>query len=703
MNPTSVAESIPVGPMVPLPMPDELERLADLAYNLWWSWNPDAAQIWSALDAKKWATGQNPITLLQQVERDQWEALVTSGSFLDRYHDVLHRFDNHMSGAGSWYATEHGDDLKGPIAYLCAEYGIEAKLRLYSGGLGILAGDHLKAASDLGVPLVALGLFYRRGYFQQAVDPEGNQEHTYVPIDPARRPFRRVLDRRTGLPLVVEIDFPGRTVSVAAWRLDVGRVPVILLDTDLAANDPADRPITHALYVRGREMRFCQELVLGVGSARVLAALGIEPATWHVNEGHAALSLLERLAATGGPGEEHERRVRDKTLFTLHTPVPAGNEIFALDMVGHYLKAALPSIPFERAAALAAANDGSNGRFDLGALAVRMTAKTNGVSRRHTEVVNQDWGHVIGGDATGVTNGVHPQTWVGGALVRIFREMFGDEWERRVADPEAWVAIHDVPDARLWQAHHAQKRSMLRVVRTRIRDQYARHGMSPDDLRAVDDLLPDHRLTIVFARRFATYKRSNLLFTDQRRLRALLTDPDREVQVIFAGKAHPADREGQSLIRRVVEMSHSPGLESHVFFLENYDLTLGAALVQGADIWLNNPRPPKEASGTSGMKAASNGGVNVSVLDGWWLEGYNGKNGWGFGEHSTSDVDDAATLYGVLENEAVPMFYDRAEDGMPHQWIGMMKESISSVLPNFSAQRMVREYTERAYLPLGSR
>ena len=697
----SISDSIPVGPMVPLSVPQELTRLQDLAYNMWWSWSPQAAELWSMIDAKQFSTNANPITLLQTVEPATWEALVATQPFVEQYSDVVRRFDSHLAASGSWYAKEHAGALHGPIAYLCAEYGIQEKLRLYSGGLGVLAGDYLKAASDLGLPLVAVGLLYRRGYFQQAVDPDGNQQHTYSPMDQNRRPVRRMQGPTTGRPLTIDIRFPGRVVSVGAWRLDVGRIPLILLDTDLSENHPSDRAITQILYVRGREMRFCQELVLGIGGTRVLAHLGLEPSVWHVNEGHAALSLVDRLAAAGGLGDAQQKEVTARTLFTLHTPVPAGNEVFAADMVSRYLSEAVPTVAASEAVSLGQPRGGPAGWFDMGAMGIRLSALTNGVSQRHATIVNHDWGHLIGGDALGITNGVHPQTWVGASVGRIFGRILGENWERTTTDAARWAAIRNIDPAELWHAHVTQKRLMLRLIRTRLRDQYARHGHSPDELRAVDELLPEHRLTIGFARRFATYKRANLLFSDPGRLHAIVTDSDRPVQILFAGKAHPADREGQDLIKWVVEMSQSPELAGHVFFVENYDVGLGAALVQGCDVWLNNPRPPKEASGTSGMKAAANGGLNVSVLDGWWVEGFNGANGWSFSQHTSSDIEDAATLYELLETEVVPRFYERDDSGVPTEWVTMMSEAIASVVPAFSAQRMVKEYAERAYLPLG--
>ncbi|HSF84168.1 MAG TPA: alpha-glucan family phosphorylase [Acidimicrobiia bacterium] len=695
-------DRIPVGPKTPLAIPSDFDRIHDIAYNMWWSWSQPGKLLFNRMDPLTWERNRNPLSLLQAIEQSTWESLARSDDFLQLYDETVIAFDKYMAGSDTWYAREHAGELQGAIAYLCAEFGIHSKLSLYSGGLGVLAGDHVKAASDLGLPLVAVGLLYRRGYFRQAVDPEGYQQHTYIPFEEARRPVRQVLDPRTGWPLRVTVQLPGRDVVVGAWRIDVGRVPVILLDTDLPDNAPADRPITHILYVRGRAMRLCQEIVLGIGGTRVLSALGIEPAVWHVNEGHAALSLLERLSRkleTGMSMDEAQKAISASTLFTLHTPVPAGNERFDLDLALSALSGTLPGIDDTALSELSRSH--SDHEFDMGALAIRLSSITNGVSKRHGEVVSSEWGPLIGGPAKGITNGIHPQTWVGRAMSRIYTKTVGELWTQQVIDHGAWEAVREVPAEELWQAHHRQKTLMLRRLRARLREQFARHGQSPARLRWLDDQLHPDALTIVFARRFATYKRAGLLFSDPHRVRALLTNPDRPVQVIFAGKAHPADREGQGLVKWVFDMSMSPGLEGKVWFIENYDMDLGGTLVRGADVWLNTPTPPKEASGTSGMKAAANGALNLSVLDGWWAEGYNGKNGWGFSEESHSDVEDAGILYHLLESEVIPKFFDRDENGIPQAWVDMMKESIVSAIPAFTTQRMLVDYSEEAYLPLG--
>ncbi len=697
--------SIPVGPKAPLRIPDEFLRLYDLSYNLWWSWDPVGRDLWSRIDPQAWAASRNPIGLLQVVEPSTWEALAASGSFSELYHEVVERFDRYLTTDQTWFERNHGGELDGPVAYLCAEYGIDEKLPFYSGGLGVLAGDHVKSASDLGIPLVAVGLLYRRGFFRQAVDPDGWQQHTYQRLEMRRRPIREVLDLHSGRPLRVSLAINGRDVAIGAWRIDVGRVPLILLDTNLPENDPADRSITHILYVRGREARFAQETVLGIGGARVLRALEIEPSMWHVNEGHAALSLLERLSWEIDAGHDLDtakRSVADRTLFTLHTPIPAGNETFDPSIAAAALDGTIEGVDTEtqRDLARSRSND-DDAAFDMGALAIRLSDRTNGVSIRHADIVTRDWGELIGGPAFAVTNGVHPSTWLGRAMCRLLEDSFGRDWVDRFHEPEGWGAIRDIDDDRIWRAHESQRELMTRRLRTRLREEYARHGVGSRRLRWLNDQLPADRLTIAFARRFTTYKRAGMLFTDPGRLEGILKNPDRPVQLVFAGKAHPADRGGQALIKRVFEMSQDPRYEGHLFFIEDYDLRLGRTLVTGSDVWLNTPVPPREASGTSGMKSAANGGLNLSVLDGWWVEGFDGTNGWGFGEHFSSDEEDADTLYRLLESEVVPTFYDRDQAGLPRSWIAMMKSAMITGLSEFSTHRMLKDYTEKAYLPLG--
>ncbi|MBM3694497.1 MAG: glycosyltransferase family 1 protein [Actinobacteria bacterium] len=688
---------IPVAPGTKVPLPRAYERLWDLAYNMWWVWHRPARELWQRVSLPHWQATLNPLSMLQAVPGEVWETLEANDSFADLYHEVISAFDQYLAAEDTWYSRTHPGSLPNGLAYLCTEFGVHHTLPFYAGGLGVLAGDHAKAASDLGVPMVAVGLLYRLGYFHQEVDPEGTQQHLYRSVEVTRRALRRVLDR-TGHPLVVQVELPGRMVDVGAWRIDVGRVPLLLLDTNLPSNDPADRPITQILYVRGREMRLCQELVLGIGGARVIDALGWKPSTWHINEGHAAFALLQRLSRALGSGatfEEARRQVREHTLFTLHTPLPAGNETFDLGLVQHYLADRLHGID---AAVLADLGDnGHPGVFDMGSLAIRLAAVTNGVSQRHGEVVTRDWQHLIGRPAEAVTNGVHLPTWVGGVIERRFAKVLGQDWAQHTLEPAAWDALRAIPDKELWEAHQAQKQRLLRQVRSRLREQEARHGEAPDELRRVGALFDLDYVTLVFARRFAAYKRVGLLLTDVDRLRGLLAHPERPVQIVFGGKAHPADREGQDLIRRVVQMAKDPRFEGHIAYVEDYDMELARYLLAGADVWVNMPRPPMEASGTSGMKAAINGAPNLSVLDGWWLEGFQGNNGWGFGETTQGDQADAAALYDLIEHRVVPLYYDRDAEGIPRGWVAMMKEAMIAAVP-FSATRMVAEYMERLYL-----
>ncbi len=698
MDPSRSLPSIPVAAGTPVSLPESFGHLYDLAYNMWWTWTPEARELWQRVSPSDWIRSPNPLTVLQTVPAGQWEVLEDNDSFVELYERAVAAFNAYMDEEDTWYRRNHAGSLPGGLAYLCTEFGVHHTLPFYSGGLGVLAGDYAKAASDLGIPMIGVGLLYRRGYFHQAVDPDGNQQHDYRPIEVARQPLRRVLSR-FGEPLTVPVELPGRSVDVGVWRIDVGRVPLLLLDTDLPSNDVADRAITHILYVRGREMRLCQEIVLGFGGVRVIQAVGMDPSTWHVNEGHAALSLIERLSRLLKAGHSYDdavAEVKRHSVFTLHTPVPAGNEAFDLGLAMKYLSGRVPGLSDRQLGDLSRAADPSS--FDMGALAIRLSASTNGVSKRHGKVITRDWQHIIGGPAGAVTNGVHLPTWVGGPMSEHIASACGPDWARRSPkDPEAWAAVRRLPPRLIWEAHVSQKERMLRVIRRRLRDQLARHGAGPDELRRVADLLPSDRLTITFARRFAAYKRAGLLLTDWHRLKAILTNPERPVQLIFSGKAHPADREGQDLIRQVWGMAKSPELRGHVVFVEDYSMELARHLVGGSDVWLNTPRPPMEASGTSGMKAAANGALNLSVLDGWWPEAFNGANGWALGDPHETDWADAQAIYHLIEHEIAPRYYART-NGVPLEWIEMMQEAMASIAPSFGSARMAAEYLEHFYL-----
>ncbi len=711
-----IRPTIPTFHVTDIELPREFEQLYELAYNLWWTWTPQARALFSAIDSAKWARYRNPVQLLININPKRWYPLLDNEAFRTQYQAVMRDFETYMrSGDATWFAHAHGDARDETIAYFSMEYGIHQSLAIYSGGLGVLSGDHCKAASDLGLPLVAVGLLYKGGYFQQTIDADGLQQHTYPEYDFTRLPLRPIASA-TSREASITVRLPGRDVRVQLWLAQVGRVPLILLDTDLTDNHPADRPISNQLYVSGREMRLLQEFVLGIGGVKALRSLGIEPSVWHINEGHSVFLQLERwrelVGAEGLDPEPARERVRADAVFTTHTPVEAGNERFDDWLIEKYFRAWCEEtgLPLGELLALGRAHGGA-GEFNLTALAIRTTRRTNGVSKLNAEVTGRMWEHLFPGRAAGeppihaITNGVHTRTWLGQETQELLRRHLSPSWESMLLSPEGWDKVQDVPDAELWATHRAQKERLGRFTRSRLREQHARHGASPDELRAIDALFDPQALTIGFARRFATYKRAKLVFSDEERLRALLADQDRPVQMIFAGKAHPADRPGQGLIQHIFELSRSESFAGRVFFLENYDIRMGRMLVQGVDLWLNTPRRPLEASGTSGQKVAMNGGLNLSIADGWWPEGWDGSNGWVIGsgeEHADQDHqdrEDAASLYYTLESTVVPLYYERDENDLPHGWIAMMKSSIASLTPRFSASRMVRDYVEDAYLP----
>ncbi len=709
---------IPTVPATGFRLPPRLEGLRRLAYNLYWSWHPGAKYLFHRIDAPAWARYRNPIPVL--AAQREWDALLGDPAFLAEYEDVLADFDRYMAdGTDHWFQRRHGDKLSGPIAYFCAEYGFYESLGIYSGGLGVLAGDHMKSASDMALPLVGVGLLYRKGYFRQTIDADGHQEHAYPDYDLSRLPISRV-QAPDGDLLRVSVELPGRDLTAAVWSAQVGRVPVLLLDTDVPENDDADRPISHMLYVRGREMRLHQELVLGVGGVRAIRALGIAPAVWHLNEGHSAFLLAERareLVATGTSLDDAWDDIRRNSVFTIHTPVAAGNERFDTGLVrrvaGPLLegdgRTATGGVPVDRVLELGLGVDGDAGQFDMTAFSLRSTGGANAVSQLHAATANETWAPLMNGrPILGVTNGIHPPTWIGTSMGELFERYLDadlDELDNETPARRFWERMERIPATELWDAHRRQKRELANFVRGRLRGQFARHGEAPSVLEGLESVLDPSILTIGFARRFATYKRAGMIFTDIDRLARLLHDEARPVQVVFAGKAHPADRPGQAVIQQIFARTRSDNLRGRVFILEDYDMRIGRFLVQGVDIWLNNPRRPLEASGTSGMKAAANGVVNLSVLDGWWDEGWTGDNGWAIGgremnpDEGAQDWADAQALYRLLEEEVVPRYYERDAAGLPAGWVDLMRRSMATTLWRFSTTRMLREYAERLYLP----
>jgi starch phosphorylase len=689
-------------------LPPQLEGLRALAYNLHWAWHPRARVIWSRIDRRAWNRHRNPVPVLTGAV--EWGPLLDDTSFMAEVREVLRDFERYMTnGADKWFIRHHADGLPGPIAYFCAEYGLQESLGIYSGGLGVLAGDHLKAASDMAIPFIGVGLFYRHGYFRQTIDADGHQEHAYPDFDPRLLPVKRVAGEDGG-PLRVGVELPGRTVWCAVWLADVGRVPLLLLDTDIPDNDEADRPITHILYVRGREMRLHQEIVLGVGGTRALRALHIEPRAWHLNEGHSALMLVERtreLMAAGMAMDEALERVKSNAVFTIHTPVSAGNERFDAGLVRR-LAAPLvegSGLDLERVLERGRGTDGDASQFDMTAFSLRTTNGANAVSHLHAQTANTTWSSIVKQPILGITNGVHPPSWIGGPARALYESLGADLDNLDAATKPFWDDVAGMSDAQLWEAHRRQKLELAYFCRRRLQSQFARHGEAPMVLEELSEALDPEVLTIGFARRFATYKRASLIFSDEERLARILLNAERPVQIVFAGKAHPADRPGQRVIQDIFTRSRAPKFDHHVFVLEDYDIRVGRYLVSGVDVWLNNPRRPLEASGTSGMKAAMNGIVNCSVLDGWWDEGYDGSNGWAIGSRQTTpdegaqDWADAQDLYRLLETEIVPRYYERDADGLPRRWLEVMKAAMATSVWSFSTTRMLQEYVEQLYLP----
>lgn len=701
-------------------LPEGLTRLAELAGDLWYSWDRPTRALFSRLDIGLWeSTGHNPKAFLNSVDERLLLAAADDPTFIASYRKVLAAYDAYRNdSAAREPATllQEGDT----VAYFCAEFGFHDSLPIYSGGLGILAGDLCKAASDMRLRLIGVGLLYRQGYFRQTLDADGAQRALYTDADAHELPVAPVLDR-AGRELRLSVQLPGREVMVKLWLARVGHVAVYLLDTDIEENRDSDRHIVHRLYGGDRVTRIEQEMILGVGGARALAALGIEPTAWHINEGHAAFIALERicgLRARGLAFDEALEAVAANSVFTTHTAVPAGHDQFADGMVRGYLQPYADALGVGVDTLILLGVTPANSEFNMTALAIRASRFHNGVSRIHGDVsarvCTELWPQIAAEEnpLTYVTNGVHIPTFLADEWTDIFDRHLGVDWRDRLTDPTRWDNVASIPDATFWNVHQSLKAQLLYLLRHRIARQSARQ-YGPD--AHIDRLLrladPEHPnvLTIGFARRFATYKRAALLFEDLDWLREIMTDPARPVLLIFAGKAHPADQPGQELIKRIAAVAAMREFEGHILLLEGYDMHLARRLVSSVDVWLNTPLYPMEASGTSGMKAGINGVINLSVLDGWWAEGYTGQNGWALKPTSIAqkqargDQDDARALYEILQDKVVPLYYDRTPTGHSPGWVAMAKSSMASVLPRFNATRMLGEYVARFYVPASKR
>src|SRR3954453_12048149 len=696
-------------------LPATLEPLRELSFNLWWTWEPAARRLFRELDRELWEqTNHNPVRMLQLSRQSRLEELAQDKNFLQELKQVCDDCKKYLARKDTYGKAGEGAALQKPVAYFSAEFGFHESIPNYSGGLGILAGDHCKSASDLDLNFVAMGLLYRHGYFRQQIDKDGiqaainlNQNFYHLPIREARR---------GEVKLLISVSILDREVFARVWELRVGRVNVYLLDTDIPENNPEDRRITAELYGGDLEMRMRQEIVLGIGGVKALTALGIRPDVFHMNEGHSAFLALERIRLNVIEKKldfySALQVVAGANVFTTHTPVPAGNDSFSRDMMQKYFGkfAKELNIPFDELFSFGHTRLNPDEPFSMTILALRLSRHGNGVSKLHGEVSRSLWKDVWSGvpihevPITSITNGVHTKTWMAPEFAALYRKHLGD-WEEHLAEPDFWRRVIDIPDAQLWETHQQLKRRLIDFVRERERQRRERLGESPESIRRVNRILDPEILTIGFARRFATYKRGTLLFSDKERLKRLLNDTTRPVQFIFAGKAHPRDEAGKALIQEVYKFSREADFRGRIVFVEDYDTYIARRLVQGVDLWLNNPLRPLEASGTSGMKAPPNGGLNLSVLDGWWCESYNGNNGWAIG----SDINngtvefqseiDAASLYQLLENQIIPLYYAKPDGKLPLAWLQLMRESIRSVTPNFNTHRMVKEYTERLYIP----
>lgn len=701
-------------------LPPRLRCLQELALNLRWSWDPPAIELFRRLDPDLWEqTGHNPQRMLGSIDQRRLLELETDEAFLAHMDRVCASLDAYLKSPG-WFAKAHREAAAMRIAYFSAEFGLTECIPNYAGGLGILAGDHLKAASDLGLPLVGVGLLYQTGYFRQYLNVDGWQQESYPINDFHNLPIQQVQREGFG-QLKIEVEFPGRSVFAAVWRVQVGRIPLYLLDTNIADNSEQDRRITNTLYGGDREYRMQQELVLGIGGMRALTALGIRPTICHMNEGHSAFMALERarqlMEEMGLTYAEARQATAAGNVFTTHTPVPAGFDVFEPWLIERYFESYWNKLGIDRdrMLSLGRAVQHNGEPFNMAYLAARHSSYANGVSRLHAQVTRamarRAWpdypdhevpiGHV--------TNGIHTRSWISLEMSDLLNRYLGPRWAEDPTDAHVWNHVDDIPDEELWRTHQRRRDRLVSWARKRLASQLRARGASQADLDAASSVLDPDALTIGFARRFATYKRATLLLRDVARLKRLLSDPDRPVQLMIAGKAHPHDDAGKDLIRQMIRFARDPDIRRRVVFLEDYDMSVARYLVEGVDVWLNTPRRPNEASGTSGMKVLANGGLNLSVLDGWWCEGYDRDTGWSIGngeDYTDFDYQDrveSEALYTVLEREVVPLFYDRDSGDTPHGWIRKMKGSMRKLCPVFNTNRMVAEYAERFYLPAARR
>lgn len=701
-------------------LPKRINKLSTIANNLWWAWNTEYLRLFKYIDIDLWEmVGKNPVKFLKQVSQEKLEQATQNQELLKKYDKVVNDFEGYMSSKNTWFSKKYPANKENLIAYFSAEYGLDETIPIYSGGLGILSGDHLKSASDLGLPFVAIGLLYKNGYFQQKINRFGNQENIYNNLDLDNLPILPVKNDKNE-DLIIDVKLPRKKLYLKVWQINVGRIKLYLLDSDIEQNtDKEYKEITLKLYGGDQEMRIRQEIVLGMAGVRLLKKLGIQPTVYHMNEGHSAFLILELIKDLMEDKQVSFQIAREiataKTVFTTHTPVPAGNDIFPIALVEKYFKDFWPKLGIEREEFLKLGMkpcEELEQGFNMGILALKVAGKKNGVSKLHGEVsrelFTEVWPNISPEESpiTHVTNGIHTCSWLAPNLKELFNKYLTPFWQDSIYEDETWKKIENIPNKELWKEHIERKQKLIAFVKENVTNRLKREGIGYEEIKEITSKLNPNALTIGFARRFATYKRATLIFKDLERITQILNDEEHPVQIIFAGKAHPADVEGQNLIRYIHELSMKPQFKGKLFLLENYNIATARYLVTGVDVWLNNPRRPMEASGTSGQKASVNGVLNFSISDGWWAEGYNTKNGWLIGideqymSYEEQDIADSESMYHTLEHKIMPMYYAQDEHGVSTKWIEAMKNSIMSTGGKYSTSRMVVDYVNNLYVPL---
>ena len=705
-------------------LPKSINRLDEMANNLWWSWNSEYLRLLKHMDKDLWErVEKNPVKFLNRVSQERLEKAANDSNFVKEYEKILKNYDDYMNSKDTWFSKKYPDNKKDLIAYFSAEYGLDETIPIYSGGLGILSGDHLKSASDLGLPLVGVGLLYKNGYFNQKIESYGIQKSEYNKIDLEELPIHPV-KKENNEDLIINVKFLNKTIYLKVWRINVGRIALYLLDSDIDENLPEDREITLKLYGGDQDMRIRQEIVLGMGGVKFLKEYGLVPTLYHMNEGHSAFLTIELIKDTIREKQVSFDIARDivssKTVFTTHTPVPAGNDIFPIELMDKYFNGYWERLAINREEFLKMGMkpcESLEPGFNMGILALKIAGKKNGVSKLHGEVSRELFGDVWPNIAanespiTHVTNGIHTCSWVPQDLKELFNKYLASTsnpfWQDKIYLDETWKRVKNIPNEELWDVHKKRKEKLIELVKENTTNRLRRAGIAYEEIKEIVNSLSSSDLIIGFARRFATYKRATLIFNDLERITEILNDANHPVKLIFAGKAHPADKEGQDLIKYIHEISMKPQFRGKVFLLENYNIAMSRYLVSGVDIWLNNPRRPMEASGTSGQKASVNGVINFSVLDGWWEEGYDQTNGWTIGtdakymSYSEQDIADSQSIYRTLENKIIPTFFARPSENEPsEEWMQIMKQSIITTGGKYSTARMIVDYTENLYMPL---